>query len=71
MPTRDVGSGSSKTYGHLFRDGGDRTELAEASRLLNRSPKLFADVMPFAFWQRMQKIGYLIERPMVVCPANM
>jgi hypothetical protein len=21
-------------YGHLFRDGGDRTELAEASRLL-------------------------------------
>jgi hypothetical protein len=27
MPTRDV-------HGHLFRDGGDRTELAEAARLL-------------------------------------
>jgi hypothetical protein len=38
---------------------------------MNRSAKLFADVMPFAFWQRMQKIGYLIERPMVVRPANM
>jgi integrase len=29
-----LGHSSLDVYGHLFRDGGDRTELAEASRLL-------------------------------------
>ena len=35
-------------YGHLFRDGGDRTELAEASRLLLADPPTASVVVPVA-----------------------